>query len=319
MSFERALNCFKWNNFEAALVEFENYRNSGGIANYYHAMTMLALGDYAKGFAEMCRLRAADVLERYKEKPTWHGEADVPVIIVHEAGYGDGVQFMRYVREVAKIASSVVLDVPEPLRRLAAQLAPLVDGNTDGQVAYWFDLPRLLQQTPSIIPPPPYLKPDPEVVAYWARRVGNGEQRIGIVWDTKLGPEQNHAERRPIPIDQFLKLLPWRGELFSLQPQDRHAAVMRNIRSFEISDLADVAALASLMDVVVCVDTAAAHVVGAIDHPNAYVLLPYAATWRWVGKFWYPRLKHCQQTFPGDWESAFAQILEERGRRDLNP
>jgi hypothetical protein len=98
------------------------------------------------------------------------------------------------------------------------------------------------------------------------------------------------------------------GEKFSLQPQHRHSALMRNIRVLDISDFADVAALASLMDVVVSVDTAAAHVVGAIDHPNAYVLLPYAATWRWVGNHWYPRLKLCQQNFPGDWESAFAQI-----------
>jgi hypothetical protein len=308
-SIEHALDCFRWNNFEAALKEFTRLGPFiASHAKYYRAQTHLALGQYDKGFSELCSLQSA-LPERHKGKRLWRGEPNVPVIILHEAGFGDAVQMMRYVPEVAKRASSVVLDMPPELQRLASQLAPLADDKADGYVVRWFDLMVVLQQTPSTIPPPPYLKPDPALLEQWAPQVGNGSgPRIGIVWETKYGVEQNHAERRPIELDQFRKLLRLQGEKFSLQPQHRHSALMRNIRVLDISDFADVAALASLMDVIVSVDTAAAHVVGAIDHPNAYVLLPYAATWRWVGNHWYPRLKLCQQTFPGDWESAFAQI-----------
>jgi hypothetical protein len=309
---KRAFECFRWNNFEAALIEFQNYERRAiapiPYTNYYRAQTFLALGQYDKGFGELCRMRGK-LPEPYKDRPLWRGQPNVPVIIVHEAGFGDGVQFMRYVREVAKYASSVALDLPVELQRLGSQLAPLVNDKTDGYVACWFDLMVLLKQTPLTVPPPPYLKPDPALIESWARRIGNGgRQRIGIVWETKFGAEENEAERRPIQIDKFLRLLPLEGELFSLQPQEQHGAIMRGVRAFELTDFADVAALASLMDVIVSVDTAAVHVVGAIEHPNAYVMLPFAATWRWVCGNWYPRLKICQQTFPGDWESAFAQI-----------
>jgi hypothetical protein len=306
---DRAMECFVWNNFDVALSEFNKVPFEHlGHSNYYRAQTFLALGQYEKGFGELCRMRG-ELPGRHKDKPLWRGEPNVPVIILHEAGFGDGVQMMRYVPAVQKIASSVALDMPLELQRLASQLAPLADEKSEGYVVPWFDLMVLLKQTPATIPSPPYLKPNSALVESWAERIGNGDSsRIGLVWETKYGAEQNHAERRPIMIDKLLKMLPMRGELFSLQPQERHGAIMRNVRAFEIADFADVAALASLMDVIVSIDTAAAHVIGAIEHPNAYIMLPYAATWRWVGNHWYPRLKLCQQTFPGDWESAFAQI-----------
>jgi ADP-heptose:LPS heptosyltransferase len=144
--------------------------------------------------------------------------------------------------------------------------------------------------------------------ARWARRLDNGgRRRIGIVWSVKLGSDGEHpSAKREIPLDQFLDLLGARNtQLYSLQTQEREQADARGIHAFEFDDFADVAALASLMDGIVSVDTAAAHLCGAIGHPNVSVLLPYAATWRWLHGDWYPQMKLCKQTSPGDWASAF--------------
>jgi hypothetical protein len=306
-----AFDCFRWNNFERARLEFEKHKRTGKATNhtnYYYAQSLLALGDYANGFIEFCRMRGP-LPERYKTMPIWRGEANVPVIILHECGFGDGVQLMRFIPQVRRIASSVALDMPPELQRLASQLAPLVTEKDDGYVCPLFDLMLILKASPKTIPLPPYLKPDPAWVEPWREKVGNhGRTCIGLVWSTKYGPEQQAAERRPIPLQHLLKWLPLKGEYFSLQPQERQLATRFNVRNFDITDFADVAALTSLMDIVVSVDTAALHVIGALNHPTAFGIMPYAATWRWVGNHWYPRLRLVQQTFPGDWMSAFAQI-----------
>ena len=87
------------------------------------------------------------------------------------------------------------------------------------------------------------------------------------------------------------------------------AADSVHVSDFE--DFADCAALVSLLDEIVTVDTAAAHVAGAIGHPNVTVLLSYWASWRWEGGSpFYPWFKLCRQAAPGDWNSALAQLKE---------
>jgi hypothetical protein len=82
-----------------------------------------------------------------------------------------------------------------------------------------------------------------------------------------------------------------RSDLHSLQVQGADEAAKFGVISHNFADLADVAALASIMDEIVTVDTAAAHVAGAIGHPNTTVLLSRFASWRWVGNPFYPGLK----------------------------
>jgi ADP-heptose:LPS heptosyltransferase len=93
-----------------------------------------------------------------------------------------------------------------------------------------------------------------------------------------------------------------------LQTQEREKATLHGIWADTFDDFADVAALVSLMDVVVSIDTAALHLAGALAHPNTFALLPYAATWRWLHGDWYPDMKKCFSKSPGDWASAFAQV-----------
>ena len=288
-------------------------------ARFNRANALLALGRYEEGFRDwnVCRqIYRCELGERAKRwyfaerRPIWRGEPDVPVIIVHEHGFGDAIQLMRFVPAVKALAQSVVLDVPEPLERLVSQLAPLADDDSEGYLAPWFDMAAVLKFPAEAIPPPPYIRPDEALTGRWANRIGNGGQRrVGIAWSVKLGSEHEHpSAKREIPLEQFLELLPFDADLYSLQTQEREAANARGVHTMEFRDFADVAAVAACMDGVVSVDTAALHVAGAIGHPCVHAVLPWAATWRWLNRDWYPNMKLCKQTTPGDWASAFAQI-----------
>ena len=321
----QAVECFYQNDFEGALVEYEQSLRikDSSFAHLGRAITLISMGKYSEGFAEYpwrWKVFRDEMTPRgrhlYDTLPKWDGEPGKRVIILHEAGYGDTLQLLRYVPIVKEMSASVELDMPVPLQRLASQLAPLATVESNGCVVTTFELMSILKQTTETIPPPPYLRSDEALSAQWASRIGSdGRRRIGVTWSTKLGSNGEHYnQRRDIDAKRFVAALKSVGisrsdHVISLQTQERTLANHYGIDTYEIEDFADVAALVPLMDVVVSIDTAAAHVVGAVGHPRANVLLPYAATWRWLcGNPWYPNMNLCQQKFPGDWESCFEQV-----------
>ena len=313
----QGVDLFHKNDFEGALVEFEMSLalDENPYARWNRSLTLLSLGRY-EGFRDWGVSRqiyrsqlSQDAQWLQRNLRPWHGEPE-PVVLLADAGFGDWIQLARFIPMIRERAGRVFLEVPAPLACLAQQLGPI---ETDESVAYaapMFDAVALLEPTPATVPPPPYLHPLPVLREKWSRTLGNGgRRRIGIVWSVKLTSEYEHpSAKREIALETFLKLLPFDGELYSLQTQEREQANAWGIQTPEISDFADVAALVSLMDVVVSVDTAALHLAGALGHPCVYALLPYAATWRWLHGNWYPQMKLCKQTSPGDWASAFEQM-----------
>jgi len=320
----QGVDLFHQNDFASALVEFDQALALGenAYARWDRALTLLAMGRYGEGFADygVCRQIFWNELtprgnRLMKTLRPWRGER-VPVIVLHEAGYGDSIQLMRCVELVKQMAGLVALEMPPPLARLAAQLAPIIADDDEPCFEYaipTFDLMSVLGLTPQTVPPPPYLNVPLALRAEWARKIGERRRRrIGIAWSTKLGSANEHPNaRRDIELDLFVTTLRKYGELYSLQTQRGDEARARGVKVFELEDFADVAALASLMDSIVSIDTAALHIAGAIGHHDVCALLPYAATWRWLnGSPWYPRIKQCRQKSPGDWASAFDSIAQ---------
>jgi hypothetical protein len=311
------VDLFFKNDFESALVEFNQALaiEESPYARFDRALTLLSLGQYEEGFRDWGVSRqifrsqlSEDGQSLQRNLRPWRGEHE-SVALLADAGFGDWIQLARFIPMIRERAGRVYLEVPAPLARLAKQFGSVEIDETIKYAAPMFDAVAVLGPTVETIPPPPYLRPDAALAALWANRIGNGgRRRIGITWSVKLTSEHEHPNaKREIALDELIKHLP-DCELYSLQTQDREQANERGVHAFEFEDFADVAALVSLMDVVVSIDTAALHVAGALAHPHTFALLPYAATWRWLHGNWYPRVNLCKQTSPGDWSSTFSQL-----------
>ena len=313
---KRAVDLYQENRSEEALAMIDEaiaVRDTPQ-ARLNRSIILLALGRWREGFAEhearfemMTPPRVAAAAARL---PRWRGEdlEGKRLMLVHDAGYGDSVMCARYVPVLQAAGAEVVLSVPEPLRKLLCQLAVAV--KEDAWADYYcplYSLPHALGQGMDGVPSGAYLYADPELVREWRLWPGMGDGRnIGLAW--RVGAYVDGDYPRECPLKLLADRLRGRGRLYSLQVNGQDEADSCGVAVPKIRDFADVAALASLMDEVVTVDTAALHVAGAIGHRRTSCLLSYWASWRFLGNRFYPDVKLCRQARPGDWGSALAQL-----------
>ena len=294
------------------------------------AFSNLAIGRYEAGWRDFeWRWTGSDTqipLRRFSQPP-WRGE-DLRgrSILVHaEQGLGDAIQFARYVPLLAERGAQVVLEVQAPLKPLFADLpARLVTFGdplpaTDFHCAM-LSLPLAFGTRADSIPANvPYLRAPAAHVEKWRARLGTtGRPRIGIAWSGNMRQRNDRNRSVPLAMLQPLRAGPW--TLVSLQKEvrdDERAALggENPILHFgdELADFRDTAALASLVDAVVSVDTSVAHLAGAMARP-LIVLLTFAADWRWLlaraDSPWYPTARLIRQTTPGDWATSVARVAQ---------
>ncbi|MDR3733958.1 MAG: tetratricopeptide repeat protein [Acidobacteriaceae bacterium] len=294
------------------------------------ALALLRHGDFTVGWAnhEARLLLTGPQKIRLPELSTsiWDGQ-DLTgrTLLLHtEQGLGDTLQFVRYVPLVAARGGKIVLVAPRPLVNLLRSL-PGVDvliatGDPVPPFDFWLpllSLPRVFSTTLDTIPErTPYLRADPECVATWQQRLGNGI-RVGLVWAGS--PGNGNDRNRSCPLELLVPLLAVPGiRWFSLQKGSRAADPARlgwqeRITDLDplIDDFADTAAIIANLDLVVSVDTSVAHLTGALGQA-CWVLLPFAPDWRWMldrtDSPWYPRSRLFRQTRPGDWSAVVTAV-----------
>ena len=304
---------------------------------YNRAVTLLRAGDLARGF-EAYRWRfhiggARPARPDWLTCPDWEGEpiAGKRLVIFVEQGYGDTLQFVRYVPMAQALGAQVTLFVPPALTRLLRASLPgveVVDRLPETTVfdyqAPMLCLPRIFGTTLDTIPAAtPYLLADPCAVAAWAQRLAArpGLTRpglnIGLVWAG--GREQSYDARRSLKLDQFAPLATIPGVRFvSLQlgePADEAKMPPAGLDlvdwTGEISDFADTAALIANLDLVIAVDTSAAHLAGALGRP-VWILSRHDGCWRWLlnrsDSPWYPTARLFHQPAPGQWDPVIADV-----------
>ena len=302
---DRALSRFEDGQFDEALAELDmalEFCDSPN-ARWNRAQALLALGRYREGwdgYAARWQLFPGAATERgaqlRRDLPEWRGErlGGKRLVVIHEAGFGDTIMLLRLVKRLRSDAAhshcQIALEMPPELARLASQVAPMAGevGERDVQCST-FDLPRLLGITPATVPAGPYLQAELKQRQEWRYLVA-GEQRlkVGIAWSTTRA----HGAKRAVPLRGLLDLVGPHNALYSLQAHDREAAEAHGVAAPRYGDFADVAAVASLMNKVVSIDTAALHIAGAIGHPDVTALLPPVPCWRWHnGNPWYPNIK----------------------------
>jgi tetratricopeptide (TPR) repeat protein len=264
------------------------------------------------------------------DKPLWLGDSDLRAkrIFVHcEQGFGDTIQFCRYVNLLAETGAVVLFAPQGPLRGLMHSLhadVQIVDGR-DPRLDFDFHCPLLslplafntrLSTIPRTVP---YLSATPDKVSAWKRRLGETEKlRVGLTWSG--GTAHKNDRRRSIGLEMFRAVLDDRFQFVSLQKEvrdnDRPTLARASIAHFgeQLEDFGDTAALAQSMDLVISVDTSVAHLAGALAKP-VWVLIPFAPDWRWMldrdDSPWYPSMRLFRQARRGDWHEVVQRVVKE--------
>ncbi len=291
------------------------------------ALTLLQIGDYAAGWDEYewrWRMPKFQVFARTVAQPLWQGEdlAGRSLYLHAEQGLGDTIQFARYVAMAAAKAAQVSVECAAGLRRLFAgsqgwQSVEFVDAPPDGVDfhAPLMSLPRGFATRIETIPgETPYLTAPPALVDAWAKRLAATEGfRLGIVWAGNR-TYQNDA-KRSLTFSELTPLLETPGCTgFSLQLDRDEAADGVIDLAADLGDFADTAAAIENLDLVITVDTAVAHLAGALGRP-VWTLLPAASDWRWMKNRtdtpWYPSMRLYRQQRPGDWQAVLQAVATD--------
>lgn len=298
----------------------------------------LLRGELAAGWqAHEARWRAKDfpgALSRvFTVAPQWTGAQPLEglCILLHaEQGLGDSIHFVRYLPLVAARARQVLLHIQPSLVPLLAQLPANCRLLQAGEAIPPHDLqcpllslPHAFRTTLATVPAQvPYLRADTARVPQWQQRLAPiAHPRVGIVWSGN--PQHGNDRNRSIPLQSFAAIAQEGIGFVSLQVQVREtdrAAMARWPGLLDagplLHDFGDTAALVSVLDLVVTVDTSVAHLAGALGKP-AWVLLPYVPDWRWMlgreDSPWYPGMRLFRQPVRGDWNTVLQRVRSELG------
>jgi tetratricopeptide (TPR) repeat protein len=335
---------------ETALADFSRavaLKPDFAVAYFNRAMASLMVGDYENGWPDYEWRWKGDngpIIKdaRHLSQPCWLGRESIAgkTILLHsEQGLGDTIQFCRYAKWVADCGARVVLEVQQPLHRLLAGVEGVSQVVTQGDPRPAFDyycplmsLPLAFKTTLATLPARvPYIESDPREALHWKQKLGNkAKLRVGLVWSGGFRAHQPELwainDRRNVPLSKFASLKHPDIEFYSLQkgqPAESELAdlVSRHwdgpqLTDFtgELRDFADTAALLTQLDLLISVDTSAAHLAGAMGKP-VWILNRYDNCWRWLldraDSPWYPTARLYRQESAGDWEGVIRRVRSD--------
>ena len=316
--------------FEKAIAIDRN--NADAHSNM--ALSLLTLGELARGFTEYewrwKRTGMSDARRGYRGR-LWLGEfllGQRRILLTAEQGLGDSIQFVRYVPLLASAGAKVVLEVQPELKALLANTDDVESCHARGEALPAYDfhcplgsLPLACKTGPSTVPAQiPYLRADNARIAKWRPSIeALPGKRVALAW---AGHARHPNDRnRSIQLRLLESLLALDGISFiSIQRDlrgDDRAVLARHANITDIAeqltDMADTAAVASLIDLTIAVDTSVVHLAGALGR-EVWVLLPFSPDWRWTltGEHspWYPQMRLFRQSSPGDWTAVIAAVRE---------
>lgn len=287
-----------------------------GLAN-------LATGVYAAGWLGYeARLEQPHFPRRDFAQPMWYGEPleDRTLLVWAEQGLGDAIQFARFLPAVAGRVRFECQPALAPLFAASSELAAIPTAARGGDPGEFdvhlplLSLPHLLGARVDSLPAPLVFDRIEEArIGKWRDRAAEraaGALRVGVVWAGN--PANRKGSSRSMSWREMARLAEVEGvKLFGLQrgPQAAEAEGDPRLLAFdgEGLDIADTAAMMMAMDLVITVDTMAAHLAGSLGRPT-WTLLPFAADWRWMldraDSPWYPSMRLFRQPVAGNWESV---------------
>jgi tetratricopeptide (TPR) repeat protein len=321
--------------WDAALESYERalaLRPENARIELARAQLQLLRGEFSEGLRNYeSRKRVHG--QRQLAGQEWPGEAlgthqtEGRILLYAEQGLGDTVQFLRYVPLVTAMGATVILEVQKPIVRLAEQLGCLVVAAGEPLPEFqWhcslMSLPLIFHGQSAFPRQTPYLAAPQAAIRKmdslpWPGNGDAGSLQVGLVWAGN--PAHVRDRFRSIPFPLLDSLLDVEGVNFyglqvgqgsgqlSAQEEPRITGL-----SGMIEDMSDTAALIEKLDLVITVDTAVAHLAGALGRP-VWTLLPFAPDWRWgldrEDSPWYPTMRLFRQRRAQDWSEVLERVI----------
>ncbi|MFQ5962995.1 MAG: tetratricopeptide repeat protein [Candidatus Scalinduaceae bacterium] len=307
------------------------------------SVALLLAGKLEEGWPEYeWRLCTKDDAPKNFKQPQWDGSPlNGQHILVHaEQGFGDTIHFVRYLPMVKAQGGYVLFECQRGLSKLlenCAGIDEIVERTPDKETTNQFDvhvpllsLPGIFGTTLDTIPSDiPYITVDPKLVDQWHMRLDhNNDFKIGIVWAGS--PKHKKDRYRSCSLADFVPLFNIPDLSFyglqkgpaSVDTLDPPKWVKLTNLGDELNDFADTAAVIANLELVISVDTAVAHLAGAIGKP-VWNLLHSAPDWRWLlnrdDSSWYPSMRLFRQTQFYDWIGVFERVKKELLKEFISP
>lgn len=306
----------------AALEEAVAADPDDAQAQWTLALTLLSAGEFAEGFERYeWRWRLPGRAPRRFAAPEWHGQPVESLLLTAEQGMGDVIQFLRYVPRLAARGVRVVAECQAPLLPLVRRMPELDEAIPYGAPPPACDARLAIGSLPRLLGPvaadTPYLRADPERVDAWRRRLADVPgPRVGLVWAGNPAFAKEYLRRPPPQTLDRLGTVPgiaWFG-LQKGEHERRDMPPWLTDLGPELADCGDTAAALTALDLVVTVDTATAHLAGALGRPG-WVLLSAVPEWRWGrggdSAPWYPSLTLFRQSRLGDWNPVVERVAAQ--------
>jgi len=321
--------------FDKALISYRDALELDPDYPYSHfhmSRVLLLSGNYKQGWKEYeWRWKTRDYFERDFSQPLWDG-SDISgrtILLYTEQGLGDAIQFIRYVPFIVQHGATIVVECQKELLSLFQNVEGIEQVISAGEQLPLFDvhcpllsLPLKFGTTLETIPADiPYIKANPLAIQKWKERLADAGQKLklGLVWAGS--PAHKNDRNRSILLDTFAPLAQFHNIIFySLQKgngseQAKSPPKEINFIDYtdELHDFSDTAAFIENLDLVISVDTAVAHLAGALGKP-VWTVLPFVPDWRWMlnreDSPWYPTMRLYRQPSIGDWESVIERVKE---------
>lgn len=306
-------------------------------AQFALGMAYLNKGDYEQGWTQHEQYlkragRNGDNIRQYLQQGTTSGKT---ILLRPEGGLGDTINFIRYASELKKYGFNTIVAVPKPLYNLCKDCPGIDHLVAIGENVPQFDDHTTLMSIPAILHMhehqlptfAPYIFPNKDLIAYWGEQLKHDTNlKVGICWEASVYNDSSRppAARRGMPLEALYILSEIDGvSLYSLQQQDGVEQLQDlppyiKIHVFDETfdtdhgSFMDTAAVMQHLDLIISVDTAIAHLAGAMGRP-VWLMLPWATDWRWLAHQtsspWYPTMRIFKQPKPFDWESVVHEIF----------
>lgn len=300
------------------------------LAHLNLGVAQLQIGDFENGWREFeWRMRVKEVnLARDFPQPLWNGEnlAGKTILLHGEGGFGDTLQFVRFIPQVTKFGGRILLECQPALVPLLRGYPGTSGVYGRGEALPAFDvqipllsLPMIFKTRMETIPSRvPYISAPPDRVENWKRKLqSDASFKVGLVWAGSgpglAGNLQMFAPLADIPGVRF----------FSLQKGPQSAQTPPNGMVWsdytnDLHDFADTAALVECLDLVISIDTSVAHLAGALGKPVWVLLVPALSDFRWLlnrsDSPWYPTARLFRQIRSGHWDDLMQSVAESLGQ-----